>query len=181
MSDLAHHRVLFIVPSTRFKDKEYELPRRILERRKVKVEVAGPRRKDSYGTEGMRLVPDLTLEQVDVDRYSMVFFVGGLGAKEFLNDPMAANLAMAAVARGKFVVASSQAPLILAKAGLLQGRNATVYFSEAQTLRDAGATYTGAAITVDDPFITAKGPEAAEQLGISMIQALQTLDKESTA
>jgi len=179
MSELSHHRVLFVIPSTRFKDQEYVLPRRILERRKVQIEVAGPRMKDSYGTEGMRAMPNLTMEQVDVDRYSMIFFVGGLGSKEFLEDQNAVNLACAAVARGKFVAASSHAALLLAKAGVLKGRKATVYFSEAQALRDAGAEYTAAPLTIDDPIITAKGPESAEQLGVTMIQLLLLLDQEA--
>ncbi|MEK7136703.1 MAG: DJ-1/PfpI family protein, partial [Patescibacteria group bacterium] len=68
------------------------------------------------------------------------------------------------------------APTILARAGVLRGKKATVWDpstgsgqvalpTPSQVLRECGAQYTGEAVTVDGKIVTANGPAAAEEFG----------------
>jgi len=52
------------------------------------------------------------------------------------------------------------APVTLAKAGVLEGKRATVWKSEGETLKEHGADYTGASMEADGKIITADGPHS---------------------
>jgi protease I len=60
----------------------------------------------------------------------------------------------------------------LANAGVLSGRRATVFSSEAGKLKAKGAEYTGAKVERDGKIITGSGPEAAEEFGRAIVKAL---------
>jgi protease I len=66
---------------------------------------------------------------------------------------------------GKVVGAICAAPVILAKAGLLKDKKATVYPDHEYTLKQYGAIYTGEAVTVDGNIITGNGPESSRAFG----------------
>jgi protease I len=63
-------------------------------------------------------------------------------------------------AAGRPVAAICIAPVILAKAGLLTHKKATVFSSEIETIEELGAYYTGMDVTVDGNIITAYGPQS---------------------
>ena len=78
-----------------------------------------------------------------------------------------------AVEAGKLVGAICIAPRILSEAGILNGKKATVYSSEAGVLRANGAIYTGKDVEVDGKIVTASGPHAAEQFGNTLVKLLK--------
>jgi len=63
------------------------------------------------------------------------------------------------------VAAICIAPVILANAGLLKKKNATVFKSEIAAIEAKGAVYSGSGVTVDGNLITASGPDQAKQFG----------------
>jgi len=62
--------------------------------------------------------------------------------------------------------------VILANAGVLAGRQATVAGTEAQALARQGATYTGPGVTVDGRLVTANGPKSSRLFGQRIVQLL---------
>ncbi|MBM3463080.1 MAG: DJ-1 family protein [Armatimonadetes bacterium] len=172
MPDVAGRSVLMVVPPGRFKDEELDIPKRMLERNKVKVDVGALAIKQSFGLGGAIAKPSVTLESAEVSQYDAIVFVGGIGTRDLWDNEHAHSLARRAVDAGKIVAALSTAPVILARAGLLEGKEATVLFSETRQLTEKGAKYTGNPITVDGRIITVKGPEAAEKFGMSLIKMI---------
>ncbi|QLQ08895.1 MAG: DJ-1/PfpI family protein [Anaerolineae bacterium] len=84
-----------------------------------------------------------TLAQVDCADYAAVVFVGGGGSKRLFHDAEAWRIAREMSQQGKVVAAICLAPVILVVAGVLHGRQATVAGTEAMTLINHGAHYTG--------------------------------------
>ena len=84
------------------------------------------------------------------------------------------TLAVEANKAGKPVGAICIAPCILAKAGVLKGRRATVFPGKEYTdiLREGGATVVRAAVVEDGLLVTANGPNAAARFGDALIRAL---------
>lgn len=121
---------------------------------------------------GAEVKPDMILGDLKVADYDALLFVGGSGAEEYWNNLKAHSLAIEAVQRGKILGAICIAPVILANAGLLYGKKATCFDSEADKLRGRGAIYGGAHLEKDGKVITAKGPEAAEEFGKAIVGAL---------
>jgi protease I len=170
--DLAGKKVLMIIAPTNFRDEELLRPKEILEKAKANVTIASKGVKTAKGMLGSSVSVDLDLSQVNVKDYDAIVFVGGTGAEVYFNDSKALKIAKEAYEQGKVVAAICIAPSILANAGILEGKQATAFPSEASNLEANGARYTGEAVTIDGKIITAKGPEAASQFGNAIAKVL---------
>src|SRR4030067_631187 len=68
-------------------------------------------------------------------------------------------------AGGKVYVSICIAPVILANAGLLKGKRATVFPSGLESLNRGGAVYTGGDVEGEGKMIKRCGPTAADAVG----------------
>jgi protease I len=110
----------------------------------------------------------LSLREIDVSQFDRIAFMGGPGAGELKDNPEGLRIARETVAHKLPLGAICIAPTILAAAGVLQGRMATVWNNDKLQqpfLESHGATYTGEAVTIDGLIITGNGPAAAEEFG----------------
>ena len=165
-------RVVMIIASRDFRDEELQEPRSLLEQRGAQVTIACSKLGEVTGMKGIKITPDILIDQINVEDYDAVIFVGGSGAKEYWDDPKAHSIAKDTVAAGKVLGAICIAPVTLANAGLLDGKKATVFSSEKDRLEASGAIYTGASVEVDGKIITGNGPKAAEEFGEAIAHAL---------
>lgn len=164
-SELEGKNILMIIASSNFRDEELSEPKRLFESLGATVKIASSQLTECIGMLGMKVKPDLLLKDVDAKRFDAVIFVGGIGAKEYFDDNLAQSIAKTAFKEGKILGAICLAPAILANAGILQGKKATVYHSEKGRLKEKGAVYTGEDVTVDGNIVTANGPKSAKDFG----------------
>ncbi|HLC45748.1 MAG TPA: DJ-1/PfpI family protein [archaeon] len=166
--------VLFVVAPTNFRDEELFVPKELLEKAGASITVACNKVLPAKGMMGGQVVPDVELKNVNAEDYDAIVFVGGNGAEIYFDNAQAHNVAKAAVNAGKVVCAICVAPSILANAGLLEGKKATVFFGTKyqDNLKARGAIYTGGKVVVDGNIITANGPMAAKEFGEEIIRAL---------
>ena len=75
----------------------------------------------------------------------------------------------------KPMAAICAAPMVLGKLGLLKGRKATCYPGFEQYLE--GAEYTGAIVEKDGNIITGKGPGAAMEFALAVVELLLGKEK----
>ena len=101
-----------------------------------------------------------------------LIFVGGAGAEQYFEDRTAINLAKEAAEKNKIYGAICIAPVILANAGLLNHKKATVFQSEILQIKKRGAHYTNENVVVDGHLVTANGPEAATEFGEAILKLL---------
>jgi len=172
LPNLEGKRVVMVIAHRDFRDEELLKPQALLEKAGARVTVASSSLEPATGALGAKVTPDVLLEDVDASEYEAVVFIGGPGAKEYWDDRTAHRLARRAAERGRVVAAICIAPVTLANAGLLDGRKATVWKSESGRLRAQGADYTGAEVEVQGRLITSNGPEAAEEFGKAIAEAL---------
>ncbi len=168
--------ILMIIAHRDFRDEEYKEPRQVFEARGATVSVASSSLEVAKGALGAQVKPDLLLKDVAVGDYDAIVFIGGPGAQEYWNDPAAHAIAREAVFQGKVLAAICIAPATLAKAGVLKGKRATVFSSEAEELKACGANYTGASVERDGLIITADGPKAATKFAEEIVKALEEQD-----
>lgn len=164
--------ILMIIAHQGFRDEEYQEPRQIFEARGATITVASSSLETAKGALGVQVKPDFLLKDIAVGDYDAIVFVGGPGAQEYWDDPVAHAVAQEAVAQGEVLAAICIAPATLAKAGVLKGKNATVFSSEAEALKAGGANYTGASVERDGLIITANGPQAATKFAEEIAKAL---------
>ena len=166
-------KALMVIASQDFRDEELLTPKEILESKGVKVTIASSSLDTATGMLGAKVKPDILIADVNVNDFDAVIFVGGAGAREYFNNPVALKIARDAYKRGKLVGAICIAPRVLSEAGILKGKKATVYSSEAKALKAKGAIYTGRDVEVDGKVVTASGPQAAEQFGKTIVNLLK--------
>lgn len=172
MANESKKKALMIIANKDFRDEEFLEPKTILENNGLKVVVASSSTNQAKGLLGSEYKPDITLSDVNTQDYSIIVFVGGPGSSEYWGNERAHNIATEAVSSGKVLGAICIAPVTLANAGLLKGKRATVFHTQANALISKGANYTGKDVEKDDLIITANGPGAAKKFALALCEAL---------
>ena len=168
----AMKNVVMIIAQDNFRDEELLQPKTVLQEAGIIVKVASQTQKQAVGMLGARVMPDMTLQDINVQDFDAVIFVGGGGSSVYWDDPSAHKIANDAFSANKVIAAICIAPVTLARAGLLKGRKTTVWSSEAGKLKAAGAVYTGKSLERDGNIITASGPTAAIEFGSQLLKVL---------
>lgn len=161
-------KALLVIAKTGFQDVELKGTRDGLAAAGFDVVLASTEIGPCTGKFGSTEQAKVTMKDAKLANYNRVGFIGGPGAFALATNPDALALARATKEAGKPLGAICIAPTILAAAGVLQGKKATVATpSDEQVpfLEKNGATYTGEAVTVDGLIVTANGPAAAEEFG----------------
>lgn len=166
-------KVVMIIAHEDFRDEELLEPKKILEQNAVKVTIASSSLAEASGMLGARVKPDILIGDINVGDFDAIIFVGGGGAEEYWNDPVAQRIAQDAINQNRIVAAICIAPVTLAKAGVLKGKRSTVWPQEAGQLRAGGAVYTDEPVERDGNIITASGPSAAKEFGEEILKALK--------
>jgi protease I len=165
-------KAVLIIAQSNFQDDEFLRPKEILEASGIEVIVASTTLSQAIGMNGAGVKPDMLVKNIKVADFDAVVFIGGSGATQYLTDPLAHSIAQEAIAKNKIVGAICIAPVILTNAGILKGKKATVYPSEADKLKAGGVNYTGKPLEKDGLIITADGPKSAKEFGEEISRAL---------
>jgi protease I len=168
-------KVLMVVPQTQFRDEEVFEPKKVLETENAQIVVASSTARVCRGIKGGTVVADLPIAEAKAEDYHALVICGGSSVPEFFwNDKKLQDLATAFAAANKVVAAISLSTVVLAKAKLLSGRQATVYFlpQAIEELKAGGATYVTQPLVVQNNIIMAEGPMEAQRFGEAIRTAL---------
>lgn len=165
--------VVMVIAEKIFRDEEYQIPKDILIKAGIKVITASTTKGEVTGKLGLKVSPDILLDSINIDELDALIFIGGGGAEQYFHDPLAHKLAKEAAQKDKVYGAICIAPVILANAGVLKGKKATVFPSGSESLKKGGAVYSGLDVHVDGKLITGCGPEAAKEFGERLVEMLK--------
>lgn len=142
----------------------------LLRRASFEVVAAGLHAGPVTCSRGTVLIPDRTLDEIVDQDFDLVVLPGGLpGADHLRDDPRVQDLLKRQARRGGWVGAICAAPKALASAGLLSGRRAAAYPG---ALEEGGLMPTGALVEVDGNIVTGRGPGAAMEFALTLIERL---------
>jgi len=161
-----------------FRDPEYFIPKQILEEAGIEVKTASNKRGIAIGAEGGDVGVDLLVSEIDVGNFDAVIFVGGPGCLKALDNEDSYNVIRNAVQHKKILASICISPVILAKAGVLRGKQSAVWISAmdksgVKELQVNGARYVDRPLVKDGTIITANGPEAAERFARAVLSAIK--------
>ena len=166
-------RAVLIVSSQDFQDEELFVTQRTIEAAGVQTVIASTRLGTIRGVLGGTAEAKIFVNQLRVDDFDAIIFIGGPGAAvEYFGNPVALNIARLASRQRKVIAAIGIAPSVLAGTGTLAGIRSTSFLSERERLVQAGAIYTGAPVEKDRYIVTATGPLAAALFGQAILDAL---------
>jgi len=169
--------IVMIIAFRNFRDSEYFVPKEILEAAGAEVKTASNKKGTAIGADGGDTEVDLLVSEINSVDFDAVIFVGGPGALDALDNEDSYELARETVSQDKVLASICISPVILAKAGVLKGKKATVWSSAldrspVKTLQNYGAIYQDQLVVVDGKIITANGPGAAEEFGEAIVKLL---------
>ncbi|MFM7390105.1 MAG: DJ-1/PfpI family protein [Vampirovibrionales bacterium] len=169
--------VAFVIAPEQFHDTELNTPRTLLQEAGHTVSVFSTQTGVAVGMYGYEESVTQTLESLEVVAFDALVVVGGYGAVQHLwaCEPLH-TLVQQAVQAQRVTAAICVSPMVLANAGILAGKQATIWEpgmpENRSTLEALGAAFTGEAVTVDGLIITANSPDSATAFGHALVQAL---------
>jgi len=148
----------------------------LLRRAGIDVVVAGLKAGIVTASRGVQLMPDVTLDVALQHEYDMVVLPGGMpGAANLKGDVRMIALLKKMAAAGQYTAAICAAPMVLAEAGLLDGKQATSYPGFLDAI--PGVTLSTAAVVQDGNVLTSRGPGTAMDFALALIAVLSGAEK----
>ena len=157
-------KILFVIAYDNFKDEEYAIPRSILKDKGFSIITVSNKKGIALGVNGLDVEINYLINEIDINDFDVLVFVGGSGCLKALDNQDSYNLINQAKKDDKVITAICIAPVILAKAGVLKGKKATVWSSPMdkspiKILTQNGAIFENLDVVVDGNIITANGPQ----------------------
>lgn len=151
-----------------FEEIETVTPVDVLRRAGIDVTIAALAAKTATGKQGMQLVADTMLDDVDTSDFDLLLIPGGPGVAALRSDGRPAKLASQFAGTNKPVAAICAAPLVLMDAGLLAGKKFTAYHSVREELGGG----LDDRVVVDGEIITSRGAGTALDFSLAIVKHL---------
>lgn len=168
--------MVYILLAPGFEEAEALVPADLLRRAGLETKLIGLTAAPVPGGQGMQVVPDGTLDQVDLDRADMIVLPGGsLGVKNLGAEPAVEALVRQAAQRGIWVAAICAAPTLLAQWDLLHGKRAVCYPGLEPRLGDAQPQ--DFSVVEAGTIITGRAAGSAFDFGLKLVSVLSNTEK----
>lgn len=168
--------MVYILLAPGFEEAEALVPADLIRRAGLETKLIGLTAAPVPGGQGMQVVPDGTLDQVDLDRADMIVLPGGsLGVKNLGAEPAVEALVRQAAQRGIWVAAICAAPTLLAQWGLLHGKRAVCYPGLEPRLGDAQPQ--DFSVVEAGNIITGRAAGSAFDFGLKLVSVLSNTEK----
>ena len=172
--------MVYMLLGTGFEETEAVAPLDLLRRAGVEVQTVGLTGKVIYGSHGIGIEADITLDQLDREAMEMIILPGGLrGVASCRACQEAMDTLLWAWEHDRFVAAICAGPTVLADLGIPDGKNATCYpgcesgMGQARMVPDA-------AVVRDGKLITGTSAGCAVPFGLKLIAALRSTEAAET-
>jgi len=150
----------------------------LMRRAEIQVTTAGLDDNPVTASRKTVLVADNSLDELLNNDYDMIVLPGGLpGADHLRDDDRIINLLKKMAADGKYTCAICAAPTVLAKAGLLDNRNATAFPGTLEKLNLPFTQIRSDPVVIDGTVVTSRGPGTAMDFALVLIEILCGEDK----
>ena len=172
--------MVYMLLGTGFEETEAVAPLHLLRRAGVEVATVGVTGKTVYGSHGIGIEADITIDQMDLTNLEMIILPGGLGGVASARASQEALEALRfAWENGKYVAAICAGPTVLADLGITDGKNATC-FPGCESQMGSAIMAENAAAVQDGRLITGTSAGCAIPFGLELIAALKGRDAADT-
>lgn len=176
-------KVLIIIAPRNFRDEELTEPIHYLEKNGISFDVVSSLKGLAIGMLGGKMLIEKTISEINeegISEYSGILIVGGGGSAEYLwNNSSLIHLVQKFDSEEKVISAICLSPAVLARAGVLKDKVATIWNDDQaiEEIRKGGGTFKSEPIIVDGRIITANGPLAAGGFGEKVAKAILSSTK----
>lgn len=123
------------------------------------------------GSRGIRMLPDLSIENMNLDAYDMLVLPGGIeGTTNLAQNSRVIELIKQAFSSGKKVAAICAAPAVLVRAGIASGRNLTSHPAAKDHM--PGVNYSEERVVIDGNLITSRAAGTTFEFAFALMREL---------
>jgi len=145
----------------------------ILRRCGVNVTVAGTVNNWIKGANGIKLIPDKSIEETQMKNFDAVVLPGGVpGFENLKKDKRVLAIVKEAFESKKTIAAICAAPAVLADAGVLKNKRCTIYPGMEIELKKGGGKPMQDLVVEDNNIITSRGPATAFAFALKLSEKL---------
>ncbi len=165
--------MVYMLLGTGFEETEAIAPLDLLRRANIPAMTVGINGKTVYGSHGIGIEADITVDEMDLTALEMIVLPGGLGGVASVRACPAALDALAfAWENDKYVAAICAGPTVLADLHITDGRRATCY-PGCESGMGSAHMVPGAACVRDGKLITGTSAGCAIPFGLALVAALR--------
>ena len=151
----------------------------VLRRAELDVVLVGVDGENVRGAHGLQVSTELSLAEAGKEDWSAIVLPGGLpGATNLRDNPEVIALIQSTSSGGGRLAAICAAPIVLGRAGVLQGRKATCYPGFEDGLD--GAECSEESVIVDGNITTSRGPGTSLDFSLSLVAQLKDQETADT-
>ena len=145
----------------------------VLRRADINVTVAGLTSAVTEGKHEMKFLPDKSIDEVSVEDFDAIIVPGGNpGYKNLRKDPRVIAMVKKAAASNKILAAICAGPTVLSDAGVLEGKECTIYPGMEEELRAGRGKPKQDMVVVDGNIVTSRGPATAFPFALKLVELL---------
>ncbi|MEK6645256.1 MAG: DJ-1/PfpI family protein [Candidatus Firestonebacteria bacterium] len=173
---LTGKKIVMVIAPKNFRDEELNIPKDTFIKAGGKITIASTSLGVAIGKFGANVNVDILIKDVQSSDYDAIVIVGGSGSKEYLWENKELHLLLRKMQEeGKLVCAICASPVVLAKAGVITGKDATVFEADEYIaeLKKVKANYIPKDVVVYDRIVTGNGPQASLKFAEEIIGLLK--------
>lgn len=145
----------------------------ILRRCDIDVTIAGLFKNEVEGSHGIKIIPDKLIEDIDLKDFDAIILPGGApGYQNLRKDQRVIDIIKEAYNNNKLIGAICAAPSILSDAGILEGKNCTIYPGMENEIRKGKGKPKEDVVVVDRNIVTSRGPATAIPFSLKLGELL---------
>jgi protein deglycase len=146
----------------------------ILRRANINTSIIGVNEKEVTGAHEVTIKTDKALDELNIDELDALILPGGSpGFKNLQNNNTVLSMIKQAHNKKKIVAAICASPSVLATAGILDQKKATIYPGMEEEIKKAGGIFVDDLIVIDDNIVTSKGPATTMLFALKLVEILK--------
>lgn len=141
----------------------------VLRRANINVITAALEKKEVKGSHDIIIKTDINISDIDPEKIDGIFLPGGMpGAVNLKRDKRVIEIIQQMDKENKLLSAICAAPIVLEKAGVLKGKNATSYPGFQKDM--PSCNYMEDRVVIDGNIITGRGPGVAMEFALALVR-----------
>lgn len=151
----------------------------LLRRANINTSMVGVEEKKVTGAHEVTITTDTLLDDADMDKIDALILPGGApGFQNLRKNKRVLSMIKDAYEKKKIVAAICASPSVLATAGVLKNKKATIYPGMEEEIKKGEGIIQDDLVVVDNNIVTSKGPATTMLFALKLIELLK--DKETS-
>lgn len=174
---MKNKNILLFLPSQNFNEEEFRIISTQLLLNGFSLNITSDTENLCVGEEGMKVKTDIRFCNIRPNNFLGFILVGGPGIRNYFANSGLQSMCRKFNNTSKIIGAICAAPVVLANAGLLHGKESACYTDDRKMLEKGGAVPSEKPVTVNGNIVTAESPQYAIDFSAEIMELMKSFRK----